>query len=248
LNYPDRLLYQVSKPARYTGGEFNIVRKDWAKIPLKIALSYPDIYEIGMSNMAVGILYEQINARPDTLAERVFTPWIDMIKVLRENNLPLVSLESGRPLAEFDVIGFSLGYEFTFTNILAMLDLAGIPVWSKDRDDSHPLIIAGGSAALNPEPIADFIDLFVIGEAEELLGTLMDVIRKHKGEGGRLDKTSLLRDAAKIPGIYVPSLYEVNYIDGKYQTLTPLVPEAPPRVIRQLVSKLPPAPVKPVLP
>jgi radical SAM family uncharacterized protein len=248
LNYPDRLLYQVSKPARYTGGELNTVRKDWGKTPLKIALSYPDVYEIGMSNMAIGILYEQINARTDCLAERVFTPWTDMMRVLRENRLPLVSLESGHPLAEFDVIGFSLGYEFTFTNILAMLDLAGIPVWSKDRDNSYPLIIAGGSAALNPEPIADFIDIFVIGEAEELLDPLMDAIKKHKGEDGRFDRTRLLREAAKIPGVYVPSLYEVNYIDGKYQTLTPLVPEAPPRVKRQIVAKLPPAPVKPVVP
>ncbi len=248
MNYPDRLLYKVSKPARYTGGELNIVRKDWGKTPLKIALSYPDIYEIGMSNMAVGILYEQINARPDCLAERVFTPWTDMIKVLRENRLPLVSLESGKSLAEFDVIGFSLGYEFTFTNILAMLDLAGIPVWSKDRDNSYPLVIAGGSAALNPEPIADFIDLFVIGEAEELLDSLIDLIKRHKGDSGKLDKAEFLREAAKIPGVYVPSLYEASYIDGKYQTLTPLVPETPPRVKRQLVSKLPPAPVKPVVP
>ena len=248
MNYPDRLLYQVTKPSRYTGGELNIIRKDWGKTLLKFALSYPDIYEIGMSNMAVGILYEQINARSDALAERVFAPWTDMAKVLRDNRLPLVSLESGHPLAEFDVIGFSLGYEFTFTNILNMLDLAGIPVWSSERNASHPLVIAGGSAALNPEPMADFIDLFVIGEAEELLPALVDLFMQHKGEDGRLDKQKLLRTAAKIPGVYVPSLYEVSYIDGKYQTLIPLVAEAPPKIRRQLVSKLPPPPVKPVVP
>jgi radical SAM family uncharacterized protein len=248
LNYPNRLLYQVTKPARYTGGELNITRKDWGSTPLKFALSYPDIYEIGMSNMAIGILYEQINARIDSLAERVFAPWTDMAKVLRDNRLPLLSLESGHPLADFDVVGFSLGYEFTFTNILSMLDLAGIPVWSSERNDSYPLVIAGGSAALNPEPMADFIDLFVIGEAEEMLPTLVDLFMRHKIEGGRLDKAKLLREAAKIPGVYVPSLYEVRYLDGKYQTLTPLVPEAPARVRRQIVSKLPPAPVKPVVP
>lgn len=248
MNYPDRLLYQVQKPARYTGGEWNIISKDWGKTPLRFALSYPDTYEIGMSNMAVGILYEQINARPDCLAERVFAPWTDMMRVLRENKLPLVSLESGHSLAEFDVVGFSLGYEFTFTNILAMLDLAGIPIWSHERNDSHPLVIAGGSAALNPEPVADFIDLFVIGEAEEMLPALIDLFMEHKKEDGRLDKAKLLKAAAGLPGLYVPSLYEVNYIDGKYQTLTPLISEAPPRIRRQIASKLPPAPVRPVVP
>jgi len=248
LNYPDRLLYQVTRPARYTGGELNIIRKDWGKTPLKFALSYPDTYEIGMSNMAVGILYEQINARSDSLAERVFAPWTDMMRVLKENQMPLVSLESGHSLAEFDVVGFSLGYEFTFTNILAMLDLASIPVWSHERNDSHPLVIAGGSAALNPEPMADFIDLFVIGEAEELLPALVDLLMQHKRKDGKLDKQKLLKAAAKLPGVYVPSLYEVGYVDGKYQTLTPLVPEAPARIRRQIVSKLPPPPVKPVVP
>ncbi|MGA3094337.1 MAG: TIGR03960 family B12-binding radical SAM protein [Dehalococcoidales bacterium] len=248
MNYPDRLLYQVTKPARYTGGEWNIIRKGWGKTPLKLALSYPDIYEIGMSNMAIGILYEQINARGDALAERVFAPWTDMMRVLRENKLPLLSLESGHPLMEFDVVGFSLGYELTFTNILNMLDLAGIPVWSHERNDAHPLVIAGGSAALNPEPMADFIDLFVIGEAEELLPALIDLFMQHKRENDRLDKQKLLRTAAKLPGIYVPSLYEVSYIDGKYQTLMPLIPEASQTIRRQLVSKLPLPPVRPVVP
>jgi radical SAM family uncharacterized protein len=243
-NYPDNLLLHVQKPARYTGGEWNVVRKDFDTTPLRFALSYPDTYELGMSNMAVGILYEQINARKDCLAERVFCPWVDMIKVLRENRLPLRSLESGHALSAFDMIGFSLGYEFTFTNILAMLDLAGIPVLSSERGDSYPLVVGGGSAALNP----DFVDLFVIGEAEEMLGGLIDLIKQHKTSNGRLDKASLLREAAKLPGIYVPSLYEVNYIDGKYQTLTPRVPEAPPRVQRQIISKLAPVPVKPVVP
>ncbi len=248
MKYPDHLLYQVTKPARYTGGEWNITQKDWAGTPLKFALSYPDTYEIGMSNMAVGILYEQINTRADSLAERVFAPWTDMALVLRNNKIPLLSLESGHPLGDFDVIGFSLGYEFTFTNILNMLDLANIPVWSKERDDSYPLVIAGGSAALNPEPMADFIDLFVIGEAEEILPALIDLFLRHKNRAGRFDKRGLLREAATLPGIYVPSLYEVDYLDGKYQTLTPLVPEAPKSIRRLMVSKLPPPPVNPVVP
>ncbi len=247
-NYPDSLLMRVQKPARYTGGEWGIVRKDWDSTPLRFALSYPDTYEIGMSNMAVGILYEQINTRTDCLAERVFCPWVDMMKALRENRLPLRSLESGHGLAEFDVIGFSLGYEFTFTNILAMLDLAGIAVLASERTDAHPLVIGGGSAALNPEPIADFIDLFVIGEAEEMLNGLIDLIRAHKMSSGHLDKAKLLKEAAKLPGVYVPSLYATSYIDGKYQQLTPTVPEAPPRIKRQIISKLAAAPVRPVVP
>jgi len=248
LHYPDQLLYQVTKPARYSGGEWNAVRKDWERTPLKFVLSYPDVYEIGMSNMAVGILYEQINAFPKCLAERVFTPWTDMMQMLRANKLPLLSLESGRSLAEFDVIGFSLGYEFTFTNILSMLDLAGLPVWSRERDDSYPLVIAGGNAALNPEPVADFIDLFVIGEAEELMPSLIALLQQFKQAHGRLNKTLLLREAAKLPGVYVPSLYDVTYADGYYQVLVPSVPEASARIRRQLVSKLPPPPVKPVVP
>ena len=248
MNYPDRLLYKVTRPARYTGGEWNIIRKDWDKTPLRFALSYPDIYEIGMSNMAIGILYEQINARRDALAERVFAPWTDMIAALRANRLPLISLESGHPLAEFDVVGFSLGYEFTFTNILAMLDLAGIPVWSKERNDSHPLVIAGGSAALNPEPVADFIDLFVIGEAEELLPGLIDLFKTYKQPGGKFDKKALLHAAAKLPGTYVPALYEASYLDGQYQILMPLVPEASKTIRRQIVATLPLPPVRPVVP
>lgn len=248
MHYPDQLLYQVTKPARYTGGEWNAVHKDWECTPLKFVLSYPDVYEIGMSNMAIGILYEQINAYPYCLAERTFTPWPDMIQMLCANKLPLRSLESGRSVAEFDVIGFSLGYEFTFTNILCMLDLAGLPVWSKDRDSSYPLVIAGGNAAHNPEPIADFIDLFVIGEVEDLLPALIDILRQHKQPNGHFNKIRILREAAKLPGIYVPSLYDIVYTDNSYQVLTPIIPEATLSIQRQLVSKLPPPPVKPIVP
>ncbi len=173
----DRILHQVNKPARYTGGEWNIIKKDWEATPIRIALAYPDVYEIGMSNMAVPILYDICNRQPDVLAERVFAPWVDMAAAMREAKIPLFSLESRTPLRKFDVLGFSLGHELTYTNILNMLDLAGIPLMASDRDASHPLIIAGGSGALNPEPMADFIDFFVIGDGEEVILEIVEQLR-----------------------------------------------------------------------
>jgi radical SAM family uncharacterized protein len=237
---------QVSKPARYTGGEWNIVRKNWDASRLKFALGYPDTYEIGMSNLAVHILYELINSRPDTLCERFFAPWTDMAAVLRRENEPLRSLESGQPLKEFDVLGFSIGYELTFTNILNILDLAGLPVWAKDRDKSHPLVIAGGSAVFNPEPVADFFDLFVIGEAEEVLPRLLELVKEHK-TAAELDKKTLLPAAARLPGVYVPSLYRLEYSAEGLPSVTPLE-GAPPAVSRQILSRLPPAAVNPIVP
>ena len=240
----DGIIRQVSKPARYTGGEWNSIIKDWKSTPLRIALCYPDAYEIGMSNLAIPILYEILNRQPDVLAERVFAPWTDMEAALREQGIPLFSLESKHPLGEFDIIGFSLGYELTYTNVLNILDLAQIPLFSHERDSSHPLVIAGGSCALNPEPVADFIDLFVIGEAEEVLPELLEVFRAHKG-----DREKLLRQAAKLAGVYIPRFYQVNYRqDGSLEGITPLVPEAKPKVERRLVAKLPPPVTRPVVP
>jgi len=158
------ILHQVQKPARYTGGEWNSIVKGWDKTTIRVALIYPDLYEIGMSNMALPILYQLLNSQPDVLAERAFAPWVDMEAVMRRENIPLFSLETKHPLNEFDIIGFSLGYELTYTNVLNMLDLAQIPVLASARSDSHPLVIAGGSCALNPEPMAGFFDLFVIGQ------------------------------------------------------------------------------------
>ncbi len=241
----DKILYQVQKPARYTGGEWNSIIKDWEKTPFRIVLSYPDLYEIGMSNMALPILYELLNRQPDVLAERVFAPWTDMEALMRAEGIPLFSLESRHPLKEFDIIGFSLGYDLTYTNVLNMLDLAGIPVLASERDASYPLVIAGGSCALNPEPMADFIDLFVIGDGEEVLGELLKGFRKYKGQG----KEGLLRQLATIPGIYVPSLYQVEYqADGLIKSVTPTVPEASPVIQRRIVSKLPPPVTSPVVP
>jgi radical SAM family uncharacterized protein len=241
----NEILHKVNRPGRYTGGEWNSVIKDWDKTAIKIALAFPDVYEIGASNMAVPILYELLNSQPDVLAERVYAPWVDMEAIMRQRDIPLHSLESKRPLKDFDIIGFSLGYELTYTNVLNMLDLAQLPVFSSERDNSPPLIVAGGSCTLNPEPMADFIDFFFIGDGEEVLLEFLDAYREHKGKG----KIPLLRQLAAIPGIYVPSLYHVKYQpDGRLQSITPAVPEAKPRIERRIVKKLPFPPTRPVVP
>jgi radical SAM family uncharacterized protein len=198
-----------------------------------------------MSNMAIPILYDILNRQPDVLAERVYAPWVDMEAMMRQRSLPLFSLESRHPLKDFDIIGFSLGYELTYTNVLNMLDLAGIPVLALERDDSHPLVIAGGSCCLNPEPMSDFIDVFVIGDGEEVLLEFLDAYREYRGKG----KKQLLRHLTTINGVYVPSLYEVEYqANGLLKSITPTVPEARPRIQRRIVNKLPPPPTRPVVP
>ena len=245
----DKILYRVKRPARYTGGEWNSIAKDWDKTPIRIALIYPDLYEIGMSNMALPILYEMLNSQPDVLAERCFAPWPDMETLMREQGIPLYSLESRRPLAEFDVIGFSLGYELTYTNVLNMLDLAGVPVLASERDNSSPLVIAGGSCALNPEPMSDFIDFFVIGDGEDIIFELLENLRQWKGPNQGDSREKRLRRLATVPGIYVPGLYRVDYEeDGLVKSVTPTVPEASPVIQRRIVSQLPQPVTKPVVP
>jgi len=249
LSYLDNILHQVTKPARYTGGEWNSVVKDWDKTRIRVALSYPDLYEIGMSNMALPILYELLNSQPDVLAERVYAPWVDMEAVMRTRGIPLFSLESKHQLKDFDIIGFSLGYELTYTNVLNMLDLAQIPVLAGERDDSYPVVMAGGSCSLNPEPMADFIDFFVIGDGEEVLLELVDSFRDWKRQGKGAAKKELFRQVATIPGIYVPSLYHVEYeANGLPKSITPTVAEASPTIQRRIVTKLPPPVTKPVVP
>jgi radical SAM family uncharacterized protein len=247
MNDLDSILHKVQKPARYTGGEWNFIIKDWHNTPLKIALSYPDVYEIGMSNMAIPILYDILNAQPDVLAERVFTPWVDMIQEMKSHGIPLFSLETGHPLKEFDIIGFSLGHEMTYTNVLEMLSLSQIPVLSSARNEAHPLVIAGGTCALNPEPMADFIDFFIIGDGEEVTLELLQVLRKWKAH--KTPKKQLLQQVATINSIYVPSLYRVEYHpDGQLKSFTPLVPEAKPIIQRRIVEKLPAPVTKPIVP
>ena len=243
----DKILHKIQKPARYTGGEWNSVIKDWDKTPIKIALSYPDVYEIGMSNMAVPILYDLLNAHTDVLAERVFAPWVDMAKELKEHEVPLFSLETGHPLKEFDVVGFSLGHELTYTNVLEMLALSQIPVFATERNDTHPLIIAGGTCVLNPEPLADFFDFFVIGEGEEVTAELLTVFRDWKAK--KLTRKQLLEQVATIEGVYVPSLYRVEYHpDGRLKSFTPAISEAKSIIRRRIVKQLPPPVTKPLVP
>ena len=245
MTYPDNILHQVTKPARYTGGEWNAVIKDWDKTRVKFALGYPDLYEIGMSNMALPILYDLLNRQTDVLAERFYAPWIDMEAAMRAAGIPLLSLESKHPLKDFDIIGFSLDYELAYTNVLNILDLAQIPVLASERDASHPLVIAGGSSCLNPEPMSDFIDLFVLGDGEEVLFELLNCFRDWKGA----TKKELLRQAATIPGIYVPSLYQAEYqADSSLKSITPTEAEAKPVIQRRVVAKLPPPIIRPVVP
>ena len=247
MNPLDSILYTVGKPARYTGGEWNSIVKDWEKTDIRFVLSYPDLYDIGMSNMAVPILYDILNNMPDVLAERTYAPWKDMEAALRQAGLPLYALESRRQIKEFDIVGFSLGYELCYTNVLNMLDLSQIPLFSAERDESHPLVIAGGSSTLNPEPMADYFDLFVLGDGEEAIIELIDVYRMWKKSKGK--KRDFLKEAVKLSGIYVPSFYNPEYNqDGTIKELTRLEPDAPLTVKRRMVNQLPPPPLKPVMP
>ena len=231
----DNILPRVTKPARYTGGEYNVVRKPHDSVDVKFALAFPDTYEIGMSNLGLKILYEILNRRPDTVAERVFAPWVDMEDEMRRHGLPLYALESRAPVSEFDIFGFSLGYELTYTNVLNMLDLAGIPVLASERGDEHPLIIAGGCCTVNPEPMADFIDAFAIGEGEELIHEIIDAFKAHRSEG----RGALLRKLAQVPGIYVPSLYDVSYNDdGTVKAVCPTEDGVPSAIRKRLVCDM----------
>ena len=243
----DSILSKVQKPARYTGGEWNSVVKDWEQTPLRIALSYPDTYEIGTSNMAVPILYDILNKQPDILAERVYTPWVDMIEQMRTNKLPLFSLETRHPLSDFDVIGFSLGHELTYTNILEMLDLSGIPVLASERNEQHPLVIAGGTCVLNPEPLVDFIDIFVIGDGEEVTMDLIDILRENKKNNQ--NREQLLKNMLTVKGIYIPRFYKEEYNpNGTLKSLSPISPEVPKAVHKRIVQELPPPVMKPIVP
>jgi len=198
----NQVLPLVRKPARYIGNELNSIHKDWDTAKLRIALAYPDLYEVGMSNLGLQILYHILNEMDDVLAERVYAPAQDMAEQLKANNLPLFSLESWTPIGKFNLLGFSLGHELTYTNLLEMLKLSNIPIYSKDRDNSHPLIFAGGPSTMNPMPISEFIDFFVIGEGEEVIVEIVDVIRNTEN----VKRNDKLEQLSKIPGVYVPSI------------------------------------------
>lgn len=244
----ERILPRVQKPARYVGGEYNAVMKHKEEVDVRFAFCFPDTYEIGMSNLGFRILYGIMNDMPGVWCERAFTPWGDMEDELRKAELPLYALESGDPLRDFDIVGFSIGYEMAYTAMLNMLDLSGIPLRAEERTSLAPLVVAGGTAMYNAEPIADFIDLALIGEGEDQLPELITLYRKAKQEGW--DKPRFLREASALGGVYVPSLYDVQYHeDGTVASITPLH-GAPETVYKRVVHDMDKAyyPAKTIVP
>ena len=244
----ERILPKVQKPARYTGGEYNQILKDKSTVDLRVAFCFPDTYEIGMSNLGMKILYQTMNSLPYVWCERVFAPWSDMFDEMKRASIPLYALESGDALDRFDVLAFSVGYEMAYTTVLDMLDMAGLPVRSSDRPDLLPLVFMGGSAGVNPEPMAPFMDLFVIGEGEEMNNELLALLRRAKEEGW--SKQRFLESAAQIGGVYVPSLYEVSYHDdGTIRSISPLS-GAPQQVKKRIIQDLDavPFPTNPIVP
>lgn len=234
----ERILPTVEKPGRYTGGELNQIIKNWDSIQTHIALVFPDIYDIGMSNLGLVILYDLINQRADSLAERVYSPWVDMEEALRKEGVPLYSLETKHALADFDIIGISLPYETLYTNTLNILDLGGVPIFSSERTENHPLVIAGGHATYNPEPMHAFIDAFVIGEGEEVIHEIIDAYLGWRASGS--SRRDLLRSLSRIWGVYIPSLYRDHYeSDGTFSHIEKLDPEAPLPIVKRIVARLP---------
>lgn len=232
----EQLFNKVQKPARYTGGEVNSVIKDKNSVKFRYAFCFPDNYEIGMSHLGMKILYSLVNAREDAWCERVFAPWTDMEEEMRKADVPLFALESGDSLSEFDMIGFTLQYELSYSNVLNMLDLGKIPLRSRDRQSLTPIVVGGGPCACNPEPLADFFDIFLPGEGEEVTNELIDLLMVHKEKGS--SKLEFLRDAAKIEGVYVPAFYDVSYnADGTISAVTPKE-GAPAKVKKRIISDL----------
>lgn len=231
------LLPHVSKPIQYVGQELNAVRKPWAEVRIKVGLCFPDAYEIGMSHLGLHLLYTILNAQTDVVAERFYAPFPDMEVLMRQHGIPLFSLESHRSAAEFDILGFTLQYELSYSNILNMLSLADIPLKSEERSSRDPLIIAGGPCSYNPEPLAEIVDLFVIGDGERTISTLVNEYHDWKESGG--DRQELLRQLCRLPGIYVPAFYEVRYgKTGQVTEIIPTTPEAPDRIQRAIVPDL----------
>lgn len=233
----EKILEKVQKAPRYTGGEMNTAVKTWDDCPLHFGFCFPDTYEVGMSHLGLKILYGLINNESWSLCERFFMPWTDMIALMEEEKLPLLSMESRRPLNAFDVVGFTLQYEMSFTNILAMLKMGGIPLESRERSETDPIVVAGGPCAFNPEPLADFIDAFMIGDGEDVMTELNRVILERKEKG--LSREECLKNLAKLEGVYVPSLYDVTYNeDGTVAAVTPKCAEVPSVIRKRIVADL----------
>ncbi|WKZ50992.1 MAG: TIGR03960 family B12-binding radical SAM protein [Anaerolineales bacterium] len=243
----DRILLKVQKPGRYVGGELNSVVKDWDSADVRVALVFPDIYDIGVSNVGLKILYDQVNQRGDALAERAYAPWTDMEALMRAEGIPLYALESKRPLSGFDLVGFSLPYETLYTNALNLLDLAGIPLRAGERGAEHPIVIAGGHSTINPEPMHAFMDAFVIGEGEEVIHDIINVLKLRNTQYAVRD--DLLLALAKIPGVYVPRFYQPHYMDdGTIARVETLAEGIANPVVKRIVAKLPPPPTKFIVP
>ena len=233
------VLQSVLKPARYTGGEWNAVIKDHASVDCTWALALPDVYEVGMSNLGLAILYEVLNRRQDIAAERVYAPWTDMEEEMRKRKMPLFSLETKTEIAAFDFVGFSLQYEMIYTNVLNMLDLAGIPLYVKDRGEDMPFIVGGGPCVYNVEPVADFFDFFIVGEGEEAIVEVSDAFMAWKKAGRPGGRKGFLRRLLSADGIYVPSFYEPEYDEeGHYKALRPLAEAAKPVIYKRVIRDM----------
>ena len=243
----EKILYSVEKPGRYVGGEHNQILKDWDSVDVRWCLIFPDIYDIGQANLGLAMLYQILNAEESVLAERSFAPWVDMEAELRRHHIPLFALESKHGLCDFDILGFTLPYESIYTNVLNILDLAGIPLRSSERGEEDPLILGGGQACYNPEPMSAFFDAFAIGEGEEVSLEISQVYRKWKNSGK--PRSDLLLDLAQVPGVYIPSLYDVSYQqDGTIASIAPNQPGVPEKITKRIVAALPTHPSKFLVP
>lgn len=249
LALSDEILMKVEKPARYIGNELNSIVKDKNTVDIRMAMCFPDVYEIGMSHLGIQILYDMFNKRDDVWCERVYSPWPDLHQIMKEQNIPLFGLESQEPIKDLDLLGITIQYEMCYTNILQVLDLAQIPLLVQDRTDEHPIVMGGGPCTYNPEPIADFFDLFYMGEGEITYDELLDLYKEMKAKGA--SREEFLRAAAKVEGIYVPSLYEVTYKeDGTIASFTPKYEDVPATVKKQVLTNMAEGtyPEKPVVP
>lgn len=249
LALSDEILMKIDKPARYIGNELNSIKKDKEKVAIRFAMCFPDVYEIGMSHLGVQILYDMFNKMEDVWCERVYSPWPDLHKIMKEKHIPLFGLESQEPIKNLDFIGFTLNYEMCYTNVLQILDLGQIPLLAKDRTEDDPLVIGGGCCTYNPEPMADFFDLFYMGEGEISFYELFDLYKKMRAEGR--SRHEFLHEASKVPGIYVPSLYKVTYKeDGTIASFEPIYEDVPKTIQKQIVLNMTEAvyPEKPVVP
>ena len=249
LALKDKVLLQVEKPARYIGGEINAVMKEKNQVDLRFAFCFPDVYEIGMSHLGIQILYDMFNGMEGVWCERVYSPWVDLDRIMREENIPLFAVESQDPIKEFDFLGFTIQYEMCYTNILQVLDLGGISLLSKDRTEKDPIVIGGGPCTYNPEPLADFFDLFYMGEGETQYEALFEAYRENRRKGG--SRKEFLEMAAQLPGIYVPSFYETSYKeDGTIRSFRPINPHGKEKIRKEIVLDVSHTyyPEKPIVP